>query len=89
MARPNSLTTIIREKISDWITPMPKPGFSWCIGCRFNGGETWEMLDSVILNHVRTHAAGETIHIVSLTLTNLQNSSNVIMTERDQGDEFF
>jgi hypothetical protein len=87
MAKPNSITTVIRQFLADRIMPMPKPGLSWCVNCRFNGGMTWEMLDRVIADHVKTHGPGETVHIVSLSLTSLDDAPRVTMTERDQGDE--
>jgi hypothetical protein len=43
MAKPNSLTTVVRMILARLIDPMPPAGKTWCIGCSVNGGFTSEI----------------------------------------------
>lgn len=64
MAKPNSVTTKIRQLLVTAITPYPKPGLAWCIDCKYNDGLTWEMLESVIRTHVEGHNKADHVSVV-------------------------
>lgn len=55
MAKPNSLTTLIRRYLAKIIEPMPDKGEVWCNDCELNHGQTLVLHSSVALQHLEAH----------------------------------
>lgn len=63
MAKPNSLTTLIRRYICRLIEPLPPSGEVWCYDCQLNGGETLAMSSSIALYHLELHRDEKSTHV--------------------------
>lgn len=55
MAKPNSLTTLLRRWLADEIKPYPDEGETWCQDCVMNDGNTLVLDSSVALAHLSAH----------------------------------
>lgn len=55
MAKPNSLTTLLRRWLVYFIDPMPPIGEAWCLDCRMNDGKTLPLHASQALAHLDAH----------------------------------
>lgn len=59
MAKPNSLTTIIRRRLARIIEPLPPPDEVWCIDCIINEGWTFPLPAHMALHHLERHRDNE------------------------------
>lgn len=55
MAKPNSLTTIIRRRLARIIDPLPPGEEAWCIDCTLNDGWTLVVPPAAVFIHLRMH----------------------------------
>lgn len=63
MAKPNSLTTLIRRYICHLIEPLPPEGEVWCNDCTLNGGETLAISSAIALHHLELHRDEKSPHV--------------------------
>lgn len=55
MARPNSLLTRVRSRLTRWLEPVPGDHEAWCVGCSMNGRRTMVIGPAAVWDHVRAH----------------------------------
>lgn len=55
MAKPNSLTTLLRRWLAEEIKPYPNKGEAWCQDCVMNDGDTLVLDSSIAMNHLNAH----------------------------------
>lgn len=55
MARPDTLTTMLRELISKKLAPQPKVGQAWCVRCNLNDGHTLVFPADGAVGHALEH----------------------------------
>ena len=55
MANPNSLLTVVRYRLAQWLDPYPDRGEGWCINCSLNDGRTLIVPATGHARHVREH----------------------------------
>jgi hypothetical protein len=72
MAKANSLTTRVRQWLSNVIDPMPPWGEAWCMNCSLVEGRTAVVNSDGLRNHVLQHKPGENLFVKRLDRTDLE-----------------
>ena len=66
MAKPNSLTTMLRQILVKYLDPQPAMNEAWCITCSLNDGQTKVLPINYLEPHLLLHPKGDYVLVKSI-----------------------